>query len=58
MLEVRKTIGKPEQRVDVIEKATGTVRLANSLSASAEVELNHLPLIPELIWNMRKENMK
>ncbi|WP_026575248.1 xanthine dehydrogenase family protein molybdopterin-binding subunit [Bacillus sp. UNC438CL73TsuS30] len=32
--------------------------LANSLSAAAEVELNYLPLIPELIWKMRKENMK
>ncbi|MDQ6597365.1 xanthine dehydrogenase family protein molybdopterin-binding subunit [Bacillus salipaludis] len=32
--------------------------LANSLSAAAEVELNYLPLIPEPIWKMRKENMK
>ncbi|MFD0825781.1 xanthine dehydrogenase family protein molybdopterin-binding subunit [Neobacillus sp. M.A.Huq-85] len=31
--------------------------LANSLSAAAEVELNHLPLIPELIWKMIKENL-
>ncbi|MFK9090456.1 xanthine dehydrogenase family protein molybdopterin-binding subunit [Bacillus salipaludis] len=29
--------------------------LANSLSAAAKVELNHLPLIPELIWKTRKE---
>lgn len=32
MLEVRKTIGKPEQRVDVIEKATGTVRFIGDFS--------------------------
>ncbi|RKD24994.1 aldehyde oxidase [Ammoniphilus oxalaticus] len=30
--------------------------LANSLSKAAEVELNHLPLIPELIWRTKKES--
>jgi CO/xanthine dehydrogenase Mo-binding subunit len=29
--------------------------LANALSAAAEVELNHLPLLPELIWKTREE---
>lgn len=29
--------------------------LANALSAAAGVELNHLPLIPELIWKTQKE---
>ncbi|MGG1401610.1 xanthine dehydrogenase family protein molybdopterin-binding subunit [Bacillus salipaludis] len=32
--------------------------LANSLSSAAEVDLNHLPLIPELIWKTRKENLR
>ncbi|WP_066397228.1 xanthine dehydrogenase family protein molybdopterin-binding subunit [Neobacillus mesonae] len=32
--------------------------LANALSRAAEVELNHLPLIPELIWKTRKEMQK
>lgn len=32
--------------------------LANSLSAAAQVELNHLPLIPELIWKTKKEHLK
>ncbi|MDR7000645.1 xanthine dehydrogenase family protein molybdopterin-binding subunit [Neobacillus niacini] len=32
--------------------------LANSLSTAAEVELNHLPLIPELIWKTKKEHIK
>lgn len=31
--------------------------LANSLSAAAQVELNHLPLVPELIWRTRKEQL-
>lgn len=29
--------------------------LANALSTAAQVELNHLPLLPELIWKTRKE---
>lgn len=32
--------------------------LANSLSTAAQVELNHLPLIPELIWKTKKEHLK
>lgn len=30
--------------------------LGNSLSVAAEVELNNLPLIPELIWKTKKES--
>ncbi|MBL4952879.1 xanthine dehydrogenase family protein molybdopterin-binding subunit [Neobacillus sp. YIM B02564] len=30
--------------------------LANALSTAAQVELNHLPLLPELIWKTRKES--
>lgn len=30
--------------------------LANGLSAAAKTDLNHLPLIPELIWKAKKEN--
>ncbi|MCM3566923.1 xanthine dehydrogenase family protein molybdopterin-binding subunit [Neobacillus mesonae] len=29
--------------------------LANALSRAAQIELNHLPLLPEQIWNVRKE---
>ncbi|WP_423802044.1 xanthine dehydrogenase family protein molybdopterin-binding subunit [Neobacillus sp. SAB-20_R2A] len=32
--------------------------LANALSSAAEVDLNHLPLIPELIWKTREEKLK
>ncbi|HHY73420.1 MAG TPA: xanthine dehydrogenase family protein molybdopterin-binding subunit [Bacillus bacterium] len=31
--------------------------LANALSAAAQVELNHLPLTPELIWKTWKEKL-
>jgi len=30
--------------------------LANGLSEAAQVELNELPLIPELIWKTKKES--
>jgi CO/xanthine dehydrogenase Mo-binding subunit len=30
--------------------------LGNSLTVAAETELNHLPLIPELIWRMKEGN--